>query len=45
MWTWAMRGAKGVLVLLVIMQLVPIRVTNPPLEQDASTSPEVMAVL
>jgi hypothetical protein len=43
--TWMMRAAVGVIVLLVAVQLVPIGATNPPVEQDIPTSPEVKAVL
>jgi hypothetical protein len=43
--TWGKRAAIGVVVVLVAMQLVPVGVTNPPVESDIPTSPEVKAVL
>lgn len=40
-----MRAAVGVILLLVVMQLVPMGSTNPPVKSDIPTSPEVKAVL
>ena len=43
--TWGKRAAIGLVVVLVAMQLVPVGVTNPPVESDIPTSPEVKTVL
>ena len=43
--TWLRRGAVAVAVLLVAIQMVPVKRSNPPIEGDIAPPPEVHAVL
>jgi hypothetical protein len=42
---WLIRAGLAILGVLVIIQLIPVNRTNPPVESDIPTSPEVKAVL
>ena len=42
---WAVLIGLAVLVLVIAIQVVPVETTNPPVEGDIPTSPEVKAVL
>jgi hypothetical protein len=42
---WGIRVGLAILGVLVIIQLIPVNRTNPPVESDIPTAPEVKAVL
>lgn len=42
---WLRRGGVGLAVLLVLIQFIPMPLTNPPITEDIPTSPEVKAIL
>lgn len=42
---WIVRGALVIIVLLVVIQLIPVSQSNPPVTSDIPTSPAVKVVL